>query len=69
MAEEEEKEEVKSMAEEEEKEEIKSFKDLGLCDELVEACDSLAWKAPTKIQVEAIPHALEGSVAFFFNMF
>ncbi|XP_017627336.1 DEAD-box ATP-dependent RNA helicase 10-like isoform X2 [Gossypium arboreum] len=45
---------------EEEKEEIKSFKDLGLCDELVEACDSLGWKTPTKIQVEAIPHALEG---------
>ncbi|KAB2059271.1 hypothetical protein ES319_A11G290400v1 [Gossypium barbadense] len=45
---------------EEENEEIKSFKDLGLCDELVEACDSLGWKTPTKIQVEAIPHALEG---------
>ncbi|KAK6229043.1 hypothetical protein SCA6_017994 [Theobroma cacao] len=45
---------------EEEKEEIKSFKDLRLCDELVEACDSLGWKNPTKIQVEAIPHALEG---------
>ncbi|XP_022717562.1 DEAD-box ATP-dependent RNA helicase 10-like isoform X3 [Durio zibethinus] len=44
---------------EEEKEEIKSFKDLGLCDELEEACDSLGWKTPTKIQVEAIPHALE----------
>ncbi|XVF77870.1 hypothetical protein PTKIN_Ptkin14bG0081900 [Pterospermum kingtungense] len=45
---------------EEEMEEIKSFKDLGLCDELVEACDSLGWKAPTKIQLEAIRHALEG---------
>ncbi|XVF12164.1 hypothetical protein REPUB_Repub08aG0090700 [Reevesia pubescens] len=45
---------------EEEKEEVKSFKDLGLCDELVEASDSLGWKTPTKIQVEAIPHALEG---------
>ncbi|KAL4326341.1 hypothetical protein GQ457_11G011750 [Hibiscus cannabinus] len=45
---------------EEEKEEVKSFKDLGLCDELVAACDSLGWKAPTKIQVEAIPHALQG---------
>ncbi|GMJ15028.1 RNA HELICASE10 [Hibiscus trionum] len=42
------------------KKEIKSFKDLGLCDELVEACDSLGWKTPTKIQVEAVPHALEG---------
>ncbi|KAK8638477.1 hypothetical protein V6N13_136899 [Hibiscus sabdariffa] len=45
---------------EEEKEKIKSFKDIGLCDELVAACDSLGWKAPTKIQVEAIPHALQG---------
>ncbi|XP_022749424.1 DEAD-box ATP-dependent RNA helicase 10-like isoform X2 [Durio zibethinus] len=45
---------------EEVKEEINSFKDLGLCDELVEACDGLGWKAPTKIQVEAIPHAVEG---------
>ncbi|WCJ28414.1 ATP-dependent rRNA helicase RRP3 [Euphorbia peplus] len=38
---------------EEEKEEVK-------CDELVEACDNLNWKNPTKIQVGAIPHALEG---------
>ncbi|XVE52788.1 hypothetical protein DITRI_Ditri02bG0151800 [Diplodiscus trichospermus] len=45
---------------EDEKENIKSFKDLGLCDELIEACDSLGWKTPTRIQVEAIPHALEG---------
>ncbi|GLU12678.1 hypothetical protein SLE2022_293400 [Rubroshorea leprosula] len=44
----------------EEKEEIKSFKALGLCDKLVEACESLGWKTPTKIQIEAIPHALEG---------
>ncbi|XVF77871.1 hypothetical protein PTKIN_Ptkin14bG0082000 [Pterospermum kingtungense] len=43
-----------------EKEEIKSFKDLGLCDELVEVCDSKGWKVPTKIQVEAICHALQG---------
>ncbi|KAK8692825.1 hypothetical protein V6N13_070432 [Hibiscus sabdariffa] len=42
------------------KEEITSFKDLGLCDELVEACDSFGWKNPTKIQVEAVPHALKG---------
>ncbi|KAL9257075.1 DEAD-box ATP-dependent RNA helicase 10-like protein [Drosera capensis] len=38
----------------------KSFKDLGICDELVEACSNLGWKVPTKIQLEAIPHALEG---------
>ncbi|KAF8389327.1 hypothetical protein HHK36_026021 [Tetracentron sinense] len=41
-------------------EEVKTFESLGLCEQLVEACDSLGWKNPSKIQVEAIPHALEG---------
>lgn len=27
---------------------------------LCEACDQLGWKTPTKIQVEAIPVALQG---------
>ncbi|KAL7222713.1 hypothetical protein ACSBR1_024417 [Camellia fascicularis] len=45
---------------EEDKEEVKSFKDLGVCDQLIEACDNLGWKHPSKIQAEAIPHALEG---------
>ncbi|EPS57561.1 hypothetical protein M569_17255, partial [Genlisea aurea] len=40
--------------------EVKSFRDLGVNNELAEACDSLGWKMPTKIQVEAIPLALEG---------
>ncbi|XP_058208339.1 DEAD-box ATP-dependent RNA helicase 10-like [Rhododendron vialii] len=39
---------------------VKSFKDLGLCDMLLEACHSLGWKQPSKILVEAIPHGLEG---------
>ncbi|KAI3462810.1 hypothetical protein Pfo_019473 [Paulownia fortunei] len=43
----------------EEKEE-KSFKDLGVNEQLAEACDNLGWKNPTKIQVQAIPIALEG---------
>lgn len=38
----------------------KSFKDLGVDERLVEACDILGWKNPTKIQIEAIPLALEG---------
>ncbi|KAJ6749458.1 hypothetical protein OIU85_000131 [Salix viminalis] len=38
----------------------KTFADLGLCKELVEACENLGWKKPTKIQEEAIPHALQG---------
>ncbi|KAL5744854.1 hypothetical protein ACOSP7_027732 [Xanthoceras sorbifolium] len=44
----------------EEKEEVKTFKELGLRDELIEACESLGWTTPSKIQAEAIPHALEG---------
>lgn len=37
-----------------------SFKDLGVVDVLCEACESLKWKTPTKIQKEAIPLALKG---------
>jgi ATP-dependent RNA helicase DDX47/RRP3 len=45
---------------EKENNETKSFKDLGLPEELVEACESLGWKTPLKIQIEAIPLALQG---------
>ncbi|KAI0526800.1 hypothetical protein KFK09_002391 [Dendrobium nobile] len=38
----------------------RTFKSLGVCGELVKACESLGWKTPSKIQVEAIPHGLEG---------
>lgn len=38
----------------------KSFKDLGIIDSLCEACESLGYKAPTQIQAEAIPLALQG---------
>ncbi|CAH9140933.1 unnamed protein product [Cuscuta epithymum] len=41
-------------------EEEKSFKELGVCDQLVEACHNLGWKTASKIQAEAIPYALEG---------
>ncbi|XP_074935237.1 putative ATP-dependent RNA helicase DDX47 isoform X2 [Phalacrocorax aristotelis] len=41
-------------------EDPRSFKDLGVTDVLCEACDQLGWKTPTKIQVEAIPVALQG---------
>ncbi|KAK3148538.1 hypothetical protein QOZ80_3BG0296300 [Eleusine coracana subsp. coracana] len=37
-----------------------TFAELGLCPELVEACDAMQWKQPTRIQAETIPHALEG---------
>lgn len=32
----------------------------GVTDVLCEACDQLGWKSPTKIQIEAIPVALQG---------
>lgn len=48
------------MEEENEIEVSKSFKDLGLPDSLVEACEKLGWKTPLKIQAEAIPLALQG---------
>lgn len=38
----------------------KTFKDLGLVDVLCEACESLKWHKPSKIQLESIPVALEG---------
>lgn len=46
--------------EEVQEEKEKSFKDLGVNEQLVEACDNLGWKNPTKIQIEAIPFSLEG---------
>nr|XP_054606834.1 probable ATP-dependent RNA helicase DDX47 isoform X2 [Nothobranchius furzeri] len=44
----------------ESEETAKTFKDLGVTEVLCEACDQLGWKSPTKIQVEAIPVALQG---------
>ncbi|KNA17551.1 hypothetical protein SOVF_078560 [Spinacia oleracea] len=41
-------------------EEVKSFKELNICEPLIEACNRLGWTAPTKIQADSIPHALEG---------
>ena len=38
----------------------KSFKELGVIDQLCEACENLGFKAPTPIQAEAIPLALQG---------
>lgn len=38
----------------------KSFKDLGIIESLCDACTALGYKAPTPIQTESIPFALEG---------
>lgn len=38
----------------------KSFKELGVIDSLCEACETLGYKAPTPIQSESIPLALQG---------
>lgn len=45
---------------EEEKSDGGTFSDLGIVDVLCEACESLKWKTPSKIQKEAIPVALQG---------
>ncbi|XP_031352662.1 probable ATP-dependent RNA helicase DDX47 [Photinus pyralis] len=37
-----------------------TWKDLGLVDAICSACEQLKWKAPTKIQRESIPLALQG---------
>ncbi|GLB35441.1 putative DEAD-domain-containing protein [Lyophyllum shimeji] len=37
-----------------------TFKSLGLIDPLLEALDQVGYKSPTAIQLEALPHALEG---------
>ncbi|XP_007239261.2 probable ATP-dependent RNA helicase DDX47 [Astyanax mexicanus] len=55
--------EIKSETDETEEnptEKIRSFKELGVTEVLCEACEQLGWKQPTKIQIEAIPVALEG---------
>lgn len=44
--------------------EVKTFKSLGLCQQLVEACENLKWKEPTPIQAKAIPPALQGLTCY-----
>ncbi|RAK95122.1 RNA-dependent ATPase RRP3 [Aspergillus ibericus CBS 121593] len=38
----------------------KTFRELGIIDQLCEACDTMGFKNPTPIQAEAIPIALQG---------
>nr|CCC93770.1 putative ATP-dependent DEAD/H RNA helicase [Trypanosoma congolense IL3000] len=37
-----------------------TFKSLGLCEELIKACDEAGWRMPTRIQVATIPVVAEG---------
>ncbi|PMD48989.1 DEAD-domain-containing protein [Hyaloscypha variabilis F] len=46
--------------EEIEEEGTKTFKDLGIIDSLCDACTALGYKAPTPIQAQSIPLALQG---------
>ncbi|KAF9319083.1 ribosomal RNA processing protein [Podila minutissima] len=57
----EEEEETETATEKEEtKNENVTFKDLGLMQPLVDACEQLKFKAPTEIQKESIPWSLQG---------
>ena len=49
-----------SLSESEKKKAVEAFSALGVCDELAQACASLGWKAPSAIQTESIPQALQG---------
>eukprot|EP00243_Klebsormidium_subtile_P003787 TRINITY_DN17394_c0_g1_i1.p1 TRINITY_DN17394_c0_g1~~TRINITY_DN17394_c0_g1_i1.p1 ORF type:complete len:450 (+),score=122.55 TRINITY_DN17394_c0_g1_i1:188-1537(+) len=40
---------------------LEAFQNLGVCSQLAEAAVSLGWKSPSAIQVQAVPHALQGS--------
>lgn len=44
----------------EEQETAKTFQELGIIEQLCEACETMGYKAPTPIQSQAIPLALEG---------
>ncbi|PAV84419.1 hypothetical protein WR25_20006 [Diploscapter pachys] len=52
--------ERKIVTQEDEPEQPKTFADLGVVESLCEECVRLGWNAPTKIQLTAIPAALQG---------
>tara|TARA_B100001540_G_scaffold246558_1_gene221868 strand:- start:825 stop:2363 length:1539 start_codon:yes stop_codon:yes gene_type:complete len=39
---------------------VKTFASLGVCKELCAACERMGWSRPSPIQIQSIPHALEG---------
>lgn len=42
---------------------LEAFQNLGVCSQLAEAAVSLGWKSPSAIQIQAVPHALQGGFA------
>ena len=39
---------------------VVTFASLGICKELCAACDAMKWPAASPIQIQSIPHALNG---------
>lgn len=44
---------------------VAAFEELGICRQLAEAAAGLNWKTPSSIQVQAVPHLLQGIHAHF----
>ena len=42
---------------------VAAFEELGICSQLAEAAAGLGWKIPSSIQVQAVPHLLQGRSA------
>lgn len=52
--------EPEAQEQEQEEGQSKTFKELGIIEQLCEACETMGYKAPTPIQRESIPLALKG---------
>lgn len=39
---------------------MSAFEELGLCPELIRACEALGWTLPTPVQADAVPLILGG---------
>lgn len=42
---------------------VTAFEELGICRQLAEAAAGLGWKQPSSIQVQAVPHLLQGNTS------
>jgi hypothetical protein len=52
---------------ENDEEALQAFEALGLCKQVADAAVALGWKTPSKIQLEAIPHAVQGRTELLSN--